>query len=264
MATVTGTYRRGPEGSLRALVLCLRQARPSARPDDAMTGIEIVSTVSHELRSPLTSIKGYGRLLLNHWDRLSEEERRLMLEQVNHDADRVTRLITDLLDVSRLQAGRLILRRQLIDMPRLATSVIDKVRLHYLDLDAQIIFAADFPKVYADSDKVEQILTNLVENACKYGSARGLLIEGAVYPTHVSVAVTDQGEGIAAAVLPRLFSGPFRGGTDRATGSGLGLAISRGLVECHGGELVAESKPGKGATFRFTLPLVDLDKLQDT
>jgi signal transduction histidine kinase len=141
---------------------------------------------------------------------------------------------------------------------------VDKVRLEYPALEAETVFPDGFPKVYADPDKVEQVLTNLVENACKYGSLRGLLIEGAVDGAHVSVAVTDRGEGIPPSDLPKVFTKFFRRAVGRPTGSGLGLWISRGLVESHGGQLVAESNLGSGATFRFTLPLIDLDKLQES
>jgi signal transduction histidine kinase len=237
--------------------------RDAARRSRAVTGIEIVSTVSHELRSPLTSVKGYTSLLLNRWERLRDEQKQMMLEQVNHDADRVTRLISELLDISRLETGRLVLRRQLVDLPRLAGTVVEKVRLEYPELEATTAFDPGFPKVYADPDKIEQVLTNLVENACKYASPHGLLIEGATNGTQVSVAVRDRGEGIPASDLPKVFTKFFRRAVGRPTGSGLGLWISRGLVESHGGRLMAESNLGSGSTFRFTLPILDLDRLQE-
>ena len=260
VVAVTGAYQRGADGALSGVVLCLRDTARRSRA--GVSGIEIVSTVSHELRSPLTSVKGYTSLLLNRWDRLQDDQKRMMLEQVNHDADRVTRLITELLDISRLETGRLVLRRQLVDLPRLTASLVEKVRLEYPELQAETVFPAAFPKVYADPDKVEQVLTNLLENACKYGSPLGLLIEGAVDQGSVSVAVSDRGEGIPASDLPKVFTKFFRRAVGRPTGSGLGLWISRGLVESHGGQLSAESNPGSGSTFRFTLPLVDLDRLQ--
>jgi hypothetical protein len=262
IAAVTGSYRRGADGAVVGAVVALRDA--ARRADLGDGGIEIVSTVSHELRSPLTSVKGYTSLLLNRWDRLQDDQKQLMLEQVNHDADRVTRLITELLDISRLQTGRLVLRRQLVDLARLAANVVEKVGLEYPELGAQVVFPEGFPKVYADPDKVEQVLTNLVENACKYGSPHGLLIEGAADGEQLSVAVNDQGEGIPAADLPKVFTKFFRRAVGRPTGSGLGLWISRGLVESHGGRLVAESNPRSGTTFRFTLPVVDLDRLQES
>lgn len=257
---VTGVYHRDARGDLQGAMLSLRDTASRAH---TVSGIEIVSTVSHELRSPLTSVKGYTSLLLNRWDRLTEEQKRMMLAQVNHDADRVTRLINELLDISRLETGQLVLRRQLIELPRLTSSVIDKVRLEYPELDVATAFPDPFPKVYADADKLEQVLTNLVENACKYASPLGLLIEGNAGRSEVSVAVRDHGEGIPPADLPKVFTKFFRRSEGRPTGSGLGLWISRGLVESHGGQLVAESNPGKGSTFRFTLPLVDLDRLQE-
>ncbi|MDP9404138.1 MAG: ATP-binding protein [Actinomycetota bacterium] len=250
---VVGRYRRGPAGELAGAVLSLRAA--GARRDQAATGIEIVSTVSHELRSPLTSVKGYTSLLLTRWDRLRDDQKRMMLEQVNHDADRVTRLITELLDISRLESGRLVLRRQMIDLPELAASVVDKVAMEYADLQCQMVFPDKYPPVYADADKVVQVLTNLVENACKYASPVGLRMEGDVSDDHVSLAVRDRGEGFPERDLAKVFTKFFRRAETRPTGSGLGLWISRGLVEAHGGRLEADSVPGEGSTFRFTLPL---------
>jgi len=261
VASLAGSYQRDSAGALTGAVISLRDA--AGRTGSDVSGIEIVSTVSHELRSPLTSVKGYTSLLLNRWDRLPDDQKQMMLEQVNHDADRVTRLITELLDISRLETGRLRLRRQLVDLPRIASNVVEKVTLEYPELEATTEFPVEFPKVYADPDKVEQVLTNLVENACKYGSPRGLRIVGAVEDGKVSVAVSDRGEGIPAADLPKVFTKFFRRSEGRPTGSGLGLWISRGLVESHGGDLTAESAPGVGATFRFTLPLIDLDRLQE-
>jgi PAS domain S-box-containing protein len=255
LAAVTGAYQRAPDGTIREAVLCLRQE--PRRSTQSGAGSDIICTVSHELRAPLTSVKGYTSLLINRWDRLGDKAKLMMLQQVNHDAARVTRLITELLDISRLDSGRLKLHRQLVDIPQLATSVVAKVRLEYGALEARMEFPADFPKVYADPDKLEQVLVNLVENACKYGSTQGLLIAGAARQRSVSVSVTDRGEGIPPADVPRVFTKFYRRDAGRPTGSGLGLWISRGLVESHGGKLVAESNRGTGATFRFTLPLID-------
>ena len=256
---VVGAYERGDDGSLEGAVLTLRPV--GARVHQAATGIEIVSTVSHELRSPLTSVKGYTSLLLNRWDRLRDEQKRMMLEQVNHDADRVTRLITELLDISRLESGRLVLRRQMIDLQELAASVLEKVKMEYPDLECTMTFPASFPTVYADPDKVVQVLTNLVENACKYASPRGMSVEGEVNEDHVALAVRDKGEGFPEHDLARVFTKFFRRAETRPTGSGLGLWISRGLVEAHGGRLEASSIPGEGSKFRFTLPLFAFEEL---
>jgi PAS domain S-box-containing protein len=251
-AFVTGRYERDGDGRVTGAVLVLRPAW--ARRHQAASGIEIVSTVSHELRSPLTSVKGYTSLLLNRWDRLKDDQKRMMLEQVNHDADRVTRLITELLDISRLESGRLVLRRQMVELGRIVEGVVEKVHMEYPDLEAVVDFPKAFPEVYADPDKVVQVLTNLVENACKYGSPKGLRVEAEVAPHEVAVAVRDRGEGIPETDLQKVFSKFFRRAETKPTGSGLGLWISRGLVEAHGGRLTASSEPGEGSVFRFTLP----------
>ena len=265
--TAAATYLRDATGRLDGAILTLR--RPPRRRSGEPSAIEVVSTVSHELRSPLTSVKGYTSLMLNRWDRLRDDQKRMMLEQVNHDADRVVRLITELLDISRLETGRLVLRRQLVDVAGLAADVVAKVRLEYPDLAADVRVADDMPRVWADPDKLEQVLTNLVENACKYATPEGLVVEGRVTGATaegggmVNVVVTDRGEGIPSDDLPKVFTKFFRRSEGKPTGSGLGLWISRGLVEAHGGTLTAESLPGEGASFRFTLPLVDVEKLQE-
>ncbi|MGI8686087.1 MAG: sensor histidine kinase [Acidimicrobiales bacterium] len=256
---VAGRYQRGDRGRLEGVVLSLRLAE--ARRHQSATGIEIVSTVSHELRSPLTSVKGYTSLLLNRWDRLRDDQKRMMLEQVNHDADRVTRLITELLDISRLESGRLVLRRKMVDLPGLSRTVVEKVRMEYPDLDCVLDFPTAFPTVYADEDKVVQVLTNLVENACKYASPVGLRVEGNISETLASVAVVDKGEGFPERDLARVFTKFFRRAETKPNGTGLGLWISRGLVEAHGGQLDVTSIPGEGSTFRFTLPLYTFEEL---
>ena len=258
-ALVTGRYEREGDGRLTGALLVLRDG--ARRRPAAGDGIEIISTVSHELRSPLTSVKGYTSLLLNRWDRLGEDQKRMMLEQVHHDADRVTRLVTELLDISRLESGRLVLRPQMVDLVPLVNGVLEKVRMMETALAADVRFAENFPQVYADPDKIEQVLTNLVENAAKYADPRSLRVAGIVIDGKVSVEVADKGEGIPESDLPRVFTKFFRRAETRPTGSGLGLWISRGLVEAHGGRLVVESEVGRGSAFRFTLPIAPPDEL---
>ncbi|TML64705.1 MAG: PAS domain-containing protein [Actinobacteria bacterium] len=257
---VTGAYERDSDGRLEGAVLVLRES--ARRAHVAAAGIEIVSTVSHELRSPLTSVKGYTSLLLNRWDRLKDEQKRMMLEQVHHDADRVTRLITELLDISRLETGRLVLRREMVDLAELVDRVLEKVGMEYPDLEAEVALPEECPRVYADPDKVQQVLTNLVENAVKYASPKGLRVRGEADGDAIAVSVVDVGEGIPPNDLHRIFTKFFRRAETRPTGSGLGLWISRGLVEAHGGQLTAASIPGKGSTFRFTLPLTTFEEFQ--
>lgn len=260
-AYLSARYLRGDGGVLAGAVVVMRPGRRRGR--HTPSGIEIVSTVSHELRSPLTSVKGYTSLLLNRWDRIDDDQKKMMLGQVHHDADRVTRLVTELLDISRLETGHLHLRRQMVDLVGIAQAVVGKLTMEYPGLECALEFPTDFPRVYADPDKVEQVLTNLVENAAKYASPANMRIEGAFDDGSVEVSVHDVGEGIPAIDLPRVFTKFFRRDHGKPTGSGLGLWISRGLVEAHGGELTATSIEGQGSVFTFTLPTDAFEKLHD-
>jgi signal transduction histidine kinase len=260
-AYVSARYLRDGDGALTGAVVVLRPVRRRGRHEPS--GIEVVSTVSHELRSPLTSVKGYTSLLLNRWDRIDDAQKKMMLGQVHHDADRVTRLVTELLDISRLETGRLHLRRQMVDLVALSQSVVGKLTMEYPGLDCAVEYPDGFPQVYADPDKMEQVLTNLVENAAKYASRTAMRIVGAVEGDNVVVSVHDVGEGIPAVDLPRVFTKFFRRDHGKPTGSGLGLWISRGLVEAHGGELTATSIEGRGSVFTFTLPTDAFERLHD-
>ena len=259
-----------PGLALRRLVITLRGAKQRERLERSRA--ELVSTVAHELRSPLTSVKGFTATLLNKWGRFTDDQKRVMLETVNADADRVTRLITELLDVSRIESGRMEVHRQLVDVPDRARKIIagrvaagdaeDRFRLEVL---------GGLPETWLDADKIDQILGNLVENAVRHGAGIVTIVvepaqlEGEVGPAEVpgavAVSVRDQGEGIAPDVAPRVFRqfwrGKPRGGSRRGQhggGTGLGLYIVKGLVEAHGGTIVVRRAPGGGAEFRFIVP----------
>lgn len=231
------------------------------RGDEGPSAMELVDAVSHELRAPLASVRGYTSLLLNRWDSVPDEQKRAMLGQVVADADRVTRLVTELLDISRLETGRLHLRRQVVDLAAIAAAVVEKVGRTHEDLTCELSFPDDLPRPYVDPGKVEQVLTNLVENAAKYGDPRGVMVSATALAETVSIAVADRGPGLPAAELPRVFTTFFRRDLARPDGAGLGLWLSRGLVEAHGGRLTVESEPGRGTTFRFTLPTTAFDEL---
>lgn len=222
--------------------------------NDDGDGLAVVAAVGHELRSPLTSIRGYTSLLLNRWDRIDDADKRLMLGQISHDAERVTRLINELLDISRIETGRLTVAAAAVDLVALADGVVQAVAVTTDDLEATVDFPSDGLVAWADADKVEQVLTNLLENAVKYASPRGLAITGRTVGDQVAVTVRDTGAGIAADDLERVFERWYQHDQGRPTGSGLGLWISRALVEAHGGTLTATSTPGEGTAFTFTLP----------
>jgi signal transduction histidine kinase len=249
---LTGARHGGRHGEPQVLVLSLRRGDRRRRLDAARS--ELVSTVSHELRSPLTSVKGFTKTLLAKWDRFTDAQKRQMLETVHEDADRVTRLLGELLDVSRIDAGRLQLRRQMVSLPDIVGKVTERARASAADDDRRVkTMIEEVPRLYADPDKLEQVLTNLVENAIKYGSGE-ICVTAEDQGDVVHVTVADQGNGIEPAHLTHIFTKFFRRPGERRTGTGLGLYISKGIVEAHAGRIWAESEAEGGARFHFTLP----------
>jgi len=244
----------GGPGEVRRLVVTLRGARDRMLLERSRA--DLVSTVAHELRSPLTSVKGFTATLLAKWPRFTDDQKRVMLETVNADADRVTRLITELLDVSRIEAGRIEVHRELVDIPARARKIISgRVAAGDPDERYRIEVADDLPETWLDADKVDQILANLIENAVRHGAGTvTTVVEPAVVAgaPGVAVSVRDQGPGIAPEVVPRVFTRFWR--AKRRGGAGLGLFIVKGLVEAHGGKITVLQAPGGGAEFRFTVP----------
>jgi hypothetical protein len=252
---VTASYVRGPDRQLVRLVVALRDNRVRERLERSRANL--VSTVAHELRSPLTSVKGFTATLLAKWDRFPDEQKKLMLQAVNADADRVTRLITELLDVSRIDAGRLEMRKQVVDVPDAVRRVVDgRVAAGEAASRFEVRTSGPLPEMWVDPDKLQQIVGNLVENALRHGEGTVTVTVGPVdvdgAPGAV-VTVADQGEGIPEHVVPRIFARFWRGG-DRRGGTGLGLYIVKGLVEAHGGSISVRPGPDGGAEFRFVLP----------
>jgi signal transduction histidine kinase len=256
-----GYVRDGRSGPVCRLVISLRGAQERARLERSRA--ELVSTVAHELRAPLTSVKGFTATLLAKWSRFSDDQKRVMLETVNADADRVTRLITELLDVSRIESGRMEVRRQLVDVPERARKIIaGRVASGESEDRFRLEAAQDLPETWLDADKIDQILGNLVENAVRHGAG---IVTVVVRRTHVlgdqlsgdqqeavTVSVRDQGEGIPPEMALRVFRQFWRG--KRRGGTGLGLYIVKGLIEAMNGEIAVARAPGGGAEFRFTLP----------
>jgi signal transduction histidine kinase len=249
-----GYVRDGRCAPVRRLVVTLRGAQQRARLERSRA--ELVSTVAHELRSPLTSVKGFTATLLAKWPRFTDNQKLVMLETVNADADRVTRLITELLDVSRIESGRMEVHRELVDVPERARRLIaGRVAAGEPEDRYRLEVASDLPDTWLDADKVDQILGNLVENAVRHGAG---IVTVVVERTRiggdqaVAVSVRDQGEGIPPEMVHRVFRQFWRG--KRRGGTGLGLYIVKGLVEALGGDITVGRAPGGGAEFRFTVP----------
>ena len=249
-----GYVRDGRGGPVRRLVITLRGAQQRARLERSRA--ELVSTVAHELRSPLTSVKGFTATLLAKWPRFTDNQKLVMLETVNADADRVTRLITELLDVSRIESGRMEVHRELVDIPgRVRRIIAGRMAAGEPEDRYRLEVVSDLPDTWLDADKVDQILGNLVENAVRHGAG---IVTVVVERTRiggdqaVAVSVRDQGEGIPPEMAHRVFRQFWRG--KRRGGTGLGLYIVKGLVEALGGDITVGRAPGGGAEFRFTVP----------
>ena len=228
--------------------------RPSERAStEPVSAMEIVAAVSHELRSPLTSVKGFSRLLLDRWDRLSETDKLDLVAQINRDADRVTRLVTELLDISRIEIGRLSLRMEGIDLAALVRDIVARVELSHPAIVC-VVAIDELPRVTADRDRVEQILTNLIENGAKYATVDRMRVDAYADESSAFVAVSDEGPGIPLDELESVFTKFYRREVAQPSGTGLGLWISRNLAEAHGGELVASRNERGGTTFTLRLP----------
>jgi PAS domain S-box-containing protein len=253
---VTAKYVRPGRGMpVSQVVVALRDAEARRRAE--ANNSALISTVAHELRSPLTSVKGFSSTLLRRWDRFTDDQKRLMLQTIEADADRVTRLITELLDISRIDSGRLQVRRQPVDVPAAISRHIERFVAsgHERSQFAFNGHQVALPEVWADPDRLDQILANLMENAVRHGAGTVTL---SVVPTgrdgdqSVAVTISDEGEGISPEQYPMIFTRFWHGAT--RGGTGLGLYVVRGLVEAHGGNITVGRAAAGGAEFRFTLP----------
>jgi signal transduction histidine kinase len=221
---------------------------------------EFVLTASHELRSPLTSVQGFAELLMLERDSLSPkqvETVEIILDNCRH----LVRLLNDLLDLARSDAGRLGIRPQRIELAPLIADAVRTMRGQTEKAQQTLVESVEpeLPPIYAEADRIRQILVNLLTNAYEY-SPRGASIEvmARVVDAEVEIAVTDNGPGIPESQLDHIFERFVRGDaglTQRVGGTGLGLAIAKSLVELHGGTIAVDSTPGVGSTFSIRLPV---------
>jgi signal transduction histidine kinase len=240
------------------VVVCLRDTEARRRTERSHA--ELIATVAHELRSPLTSVKGFTATLLAKWERFTDDQKRLMLETVDADADRVTRLIAELLDISRIDSGRLELRRQPVDI---AAAVDRHIQAHIAAGQSPDRFRlrveGPLPGLWADPDKIDQVIGNLLENAVRHGEGTVTIDIAARPPSRegeeaaTSVTVSDEGPGIPEESMNRVFTRFWRG--SKRGGTGLGLYIVKGIVEAHSGAITVGRAACGGAQFRFTLPV---------
>jgi two-component system sensor histidine kinase KdpD len=222
----------------------------------------LLSSVSHDLRSPLAAIKGATTSLLDDSVAWQPEARRALLISIDAEADRLNRLVGNLLDMSRLEAGAPGPARSLQDIGALIEDVVERMRRRFGAHSLEIDLAADLPPAQASYAEIEQVLTNLIENAAGYSPAgTPIAIRAYAEGDSLAVAVCDHGPGIPEGLHARIFEKFVRmvGPDQQASGAGLGLAICKSIVEAHGGRIWAENAAGGGARFIFTLPIAGAD-----
>jgi signal transduction histidine kinase len=253
---VPGDIHKGEQDELGQLALRFNQMAARLEQTENMRR-QLIGDVTHELRTPLTTIKGFMEGLMDGVLPASDET----YTQIYHEADRLQRLVNDLQELSRVEAGAYELHLKRAGLAEVVQATIARLERQFEEkgvaLEAQV--PADLPLIRMDSDRIGQVLLNLVGNALQYTPAGGRVhIQVVHQPGEVQVAVADTGIGIPPEHLPHLFTRFYRVDKSRARsggGSGIGLTIARHLVEAHGGRIWAESHgAGKGSRFTFTLP----------
>jgi len=239
------------------VVTVLRDITKEVEADRAKS--EFVSTVSHELRTPLTSIKGYTDLLIAGAVGEINEQQKRFLNIIKSNADRLTALINDLLDISRIETGRIQLNMEPLRMEEIVLEVVNSLRrqIEEKGLTLELDIPPGLREVYGDRDRLTQVLTNLVSNAYHYTPSGSIRISLSQVEDVLRVDVADTGIGISPEDQKRIFDRFFRADhpvVRESRGTGLGLSIVKMFVEMHGGRIWVESEPGKGSTFTFILP----------
>jgi len=242
------------ENKLRNVIVSVRDITHFRNADEIKS--TFISIVSHELRTPVALIKGYASTLRRDdakWDKATISESLTIIEE---EADRLSKLIDDLLDASRLQAGGLSLNQADVSLPNLASRVIARFApqspKHQLVAD----FPPNFPVIIGDEMRLEQVIANLVSNALKYAPIGEIKISGTLRPEQVVICVSDQGSGIDPKDQPHIFDRFYRStnAVKQTKGAGLGLYLARAIIEAHGGRIWADPKPDSGARICFSLP----------
>lgn len=242
-----------PEGGLLNIIATVRDITRFRQADELKS--TFVSIVSHELKTPVALIKGYVSTLRREdaaWDKEIIND---SLQVIEEEADRLTGLIENLLDASRLQAGGLKVKRSDVWLPDLVRRIAARMQTQSTHHQVVVDFPSDFPMILGDEMRLEQVLTNLIGNALKYAPDGEVRISGSLRPDMVVVCVSDQGPGIAAEDMPHVFDRFYRApdAVRQTKGAGLGLYLTRALIEAHGGRIWIDPVE-KGTRICFSLP----------
>ena len=244
-----------PEGNLLNIIASVRDITRFREAEELKS--TFISVVSHELKTPVALIKGYVSTLRREdarWDREIVQD---SLEVIEEEADRLTSLIDNLLDASRLQAGALSINLCDVAMDTMAKKIAEKLQTQTTQHTIKVDFEGKFPIILGDEDRLIQVLTNLIQNAIKYSPAGGdIIISGQVRPKQVIICVRDEGPGIAVEDIPHIFDRFYRASEASKTtkGAGLGLYLAKAVIEAHKGRIWVDPKPGDGARICFSLP----------
>jgi two-component system, OmpR family, sensor histidine kinase KdpD len=217
----------------------------------------LLNSISHELRTPIATIKGASSSLLDPAMQHNPHAQTELAGDIQQSADRLNRLVENLLDMSRLESGKLSLKREwcdLADIIGVAVKRLDECDSRHLDIQ----IPPNVPLIYVDFGLFEQILVNLLDNACRYTpSDKPIIVNAKMRHQLLEIAVIDGGEGIPDDLLDRIFDKFYRLPGSRTGGTGLGLSISRGLAQAHQATLKAENMPNGGAKFTLSLPMTE-------
>ncbi len=257
---VNATPIRSPQEEVESLVVTLQDMTPIEELERMRA--EFLSLVSHELRAPLTSVKGCAATVLETPSVLDPAETRQLFRIINDQADHMRQLISDLLDAAHIETGSLSVSPEYSDL----AAIVDQARNMFLSSESRIQISidlpTDLPRVRVDRQRIVQVLINLLSNATRHAPESSVIqVLAQREGLFVAVSVVDEGRGIPAERLPHIFSKFARSGREdrgRGVGEGLGLAICKGLVEAHGGRIWVESEGnGLGTRFTFTIPVAD-------
>jgi two-component system sensor histidine kinase KdpD len=277
LGTLVAVRRAGldaPEGDDRALLdACGKQvavAVERTRLDKQVEGARLeaetnqlraamFSSVTHDLRTPLVSIKAGVTTLLDEGVTLDADQRRELLGTILEETDRLNRLVGNILDLARVRAGALVPAKQPTDVDEVIESVLHRMKPALSRVRVRTVVRPDLPEVPIDPVQIDQVLSNLLENAARFSPPGGeILLSAAPWRRSVRIRVADQGPGIPADERDRVFEPFFRRDTGEARmGSGLGLAIARAVVQAHGGRIWIEGSPSGGTAVVFELPVAD-------
>jgi len=260
------------ESLVNQIALAIERTRLSEETQKAHVRVEtermrnaILSSVSHDLRTPLATITGAASSLVGEQGELDPAGRRELSRSIYREADRLDRLLKNLLDMMRIEAGAVQLSKDWHPMDEVVGAALARLEGRLREHTVNAAFPADLPLVFVDGVLLEQVVINLVENAMKYApSGSAIDLSASVSDRDMIVEVADRGPGIPFGEEARIFDKFYRAKPAREGGTGLGLTICRGVVEAHGGRIWAENRSGGGALFRFSIPLPDQQPPVDT